>query len=191
MNIKYWQRLFEGSVCVWLKLNSNNYSVLIFRKPQYKNVQVRLRMCKVCVCVYHNLFRFSGDCFIDISRGLQNNITKLYNAQNHIYGENFKLKLCMCAQCMDLGSCKTFQLEILMISTIFAICIFRRNVFGSSWNVSETTHWMSQHLQDRLYRGEDIFLALAEIATNYSCCSGYLLSKVNLSYTTDREYHHE
>ena len=31
---------------------------------------------------------------------LQNNPTKICNARNHIYGENFKLKFCMCAQSM-------------------------------------------------------------------------------------------
>ena len=33
---------------------------------------------------------------------LQNNLAKICNARNHIYGENFKLKLCMCAQVSGL-----------------------------------------------------------------------------------------
>ena len=32
-------------------------------------------------------------CFINVSRALQNNLAKLYNAINYFYGENFKLKL--------------------------------------------------------------------------------------------------
>ena len=39
-----------------------------------------------------------GGCFTNVSRALQNNLAKIYNARNHIYGENFKLKLCTCAQ---------------------------------------------------------------------------------------------
>ena len=33
-----------------------------------------------------------------VSRALQNNLAKIHNARNHIYGENFKLKFCTCAQ---------------------------------------------------------------------------------------------
>ena len=40
----------------------------------------------------------SGGCFTNISRALQNKLAKIYNAKNHIYGENFKLKLGTCAQ---------------------------------------------------------------------------------------------
>ena len=30
-----------------------------------------------------------------VSRALQNNLVKIHNARNHIYGENFKLKFCV------------------------------------------------------------------------------------------------
>ena len=40
--------------------------------------------------------------FTNISLALQNNLAKIYNARNHIYSENFKLKLCMCAQRFNL-----------------------------------------------------------------------------------------
>ena len=74
-----------------------------------------------------------------ISRALQNNLAKIHNARNHIYVENFKLKLCMCAQSMALGTRTKFQLEILIRSTISAIHKFRENILESSRNVSETT----------------------------------------------------
>ena len=32
-----------------------------------------------------------------VSWALQNNVVKIYNAENYIYRENYKLKLCMCA----------------------------------------------------------------------------------------------
>ena len=38
-----------------------------------------------------------GGCFTNVSRAIQNNLGKIYNANNYFYGENFKLKLCMCA----------------------------------------------------------------------------------------------
>ena len=52
---------------------------------------------------------------------LQNNLAKIYNARNHICGENFKLKLCMCTQSMALGTHIKFQLGILMTSMNSAI----------------------------------------------------------------------
>ena len=81
----------------------------------------------------------AGGCFTNVSRALQNNLTKIHNTRNHIYGENFKLKLCTCAQSHALGTRTKFQLEILITSTISAIHKFRENISESSWNVSETT----------------------------------------------------
>ena len=78
----------------------------------------------------------SEGCFTDVSRGLQKNLAKIYNAGNHIYGENFMLKLWTCAQ-----SHVKFQLEILIRSTIFAIHTFRENMLEISLNVSETHPW--------------------------------------------------
>ena len=42
-------------------------------------------------------------CFTNILWAVKNNLTEIYNARNHIYGENFKLKLCMCAQKYGVG----------------------------------------------------------------------------------------
>ena len=64
---------------------------------------------------------------------------KIHNGRNHIYGENFKLKLCMCAQSMALGTRTKLPLEILIRSTISAIHKFWKNILESSLNVSETT----------------------------------------------------
>ena len=80
-------------------------------------------------------------CFTNVSRALQKNLAKIYNARNHIYSENFKLKLCTCAQSMGLGTRTKFQLEILIRSTISAIQKFREIILESSRNVSETTPW--------------------------------------------------
>ena len=73
---------------------------------------------------------------------LQNNHAKIHNARNPIYSENSKLKLCMCAQSMALGTRTKFQLEILIRNTISAIHKFRENILESSRNVSETTPWL-------------------------------------------------
>ena len=53
----------------------------------------------------------------------------------------FKLKLCMCAQSMALGTRTKFQLEILIRSTISAIYNFQENILESSQNISKTTPW--------------------------------------------------
>ena len=73
-------------------------------------------------------------CFTNILRALQNNIAKIHNARNHIYGKKFKLKLCMCVQSMALGTCTNFQLEIRIRSTVSAIHKFQEDV----WRAHET-----------------------------------------------------
>ena len=80
-----------------------------------------------------------GVCFTNVSRAPQNNLAKIYKARNDIYSENFRLKLCTCAQSMALGTRTKFQLEILIRSTISAIHKFQENILESSRNVSETT----------------------------------------------------
>ena len=72
--------------------------------------------------------RESGGCFTNILQALQNNGIKIYNARNHIFGENFKLKLCMCAQSDALGTRTKFQLEIFIRITISKIQKFRENI---------------------------------------------------------------
>ena len=83
--------------------------------------------------------KWPGGCFTNVSRALQRNLAKIHNAINPIYGENFTLKLCTCAQSIALGTHTKFQLEILIRSTIFAIHKFREKILESSRNVSETT----------------------------------------------------
>ena len=82
-----------------------------------------------------------GGCFTKTSRAHQNNLAKMYN-HNHIYGDNFKLKLCMCTQNIALGTHSKFQLEILLRSMISVIHKFRENILESSQNVIETTPWV-------------------------------------------------
>ena len=73
-----------------------------------------------------------GACFTNILRALQNNLVKIYSDRNHNYDENFKLKLCTCAQSMVLGTHTKFHIEIYIKSTIFAIQKFRENILESS-----------------------------------------------------------
>ena len=63
---------------------------------------------------------------------------KIYNTRNDIYGENFKLKICTCAQSMALDTRTKCQLEILIGSTISAIHKFRENILEGSRNVVVT-----------------------------------------------------
>ena len=53
----------------------------------------------------------SGGCFTNVSRALQNNLAKIYNARNNIYADNFKLKLCTCAQSMAWAHVQSFSLK--------------------------------------------------------------------------------
>ena len=85
---------------------------------------------------------YPGGCFTNVSGAIQNNLAKIYNARNHIYGENVKLKLSMCAQSMAMGTRTKFQLEIIIRTTISAIHKFQENILESSRNVSETASWL-------------------------------------------------
>ena len=62
-----------------------------------------------------------------------NHLAKIYNTRNHIYGKNFKLKLCTCTK-FD------FQLEILIRITISAIQNFER-LFQRALEILMTHHW--------------------------------------------------
>ena len=110
------------------------------------------------------LFRRSGGCFTNLSQTLQNNLAKIHNARSHIYDENFKLKLCMCAQSMALGIRHTkFQLEILIGSTIFAIHKFRENILESTQNVSETTPGLNEMSLMGYYSHEVDLICIPEV----------------------------
>ena len=45
------------------------------------------------IMTWKNAFCITGGCFTNVSRALQNNLAKIHNTRNHIYDENFKLKL--------------------------------------------------------------------------------------------------
>ena len=82
-----------------------------------------------------------GGCFTTVWGTLQNSLAKIHSARNHLYGENFKLQLCMCGQSPALATHTNFQLEILIRSKISAIHKFHENILESSWNLSETIPW--------------------------------------------------
>ena len=88
-----------------------------------------------------NLANRAWGCVTNILWTLQYNLAKKHDNRKHIYGENFKLKLCMCAQSNALGTCLKFKLEILIKSMISAIHKFRENILKSSRNISESTLW--------------------------------------------------
>ena len=99
---------------------------------------VRARI-PIFACIYVRLYvSIHGGCLTNVSRVIQNSLAKIYNARNHIYSENFELKLCTCAQSMALGTCTKFQLETPKTSTISVTRKFRENILESSRNVSET-----------------------------------------------------
>ena len=50
----------------------------------------------------------SKGCFINALWALQNNLAKIYNARDHIHGENFKTKLCICGH----GFVHTYKIPV-------------------------------------------------------------------------------
>ena len=67
----------------------------------------------------------SGGCFTNVSRALQDILSKFLYCSNLASYENFKLKVCTCAQSHALGTCTNFQLEILTINVISSNVSFR------------------------------------------------------------------
>ena len=59
--------------------------------------------------------RIPGGCFTNVSRALQDFLSKFAYCRNRTSYENFKLKLCTCAQSHALGTHANFQLEILTV----------------------------------------------------------------------------
>ena len=78
----------------------------------------------------------AGVCFTNVSRVLQNILLKFVYCRNRTSYENFKLKLCMCAQSHALGTSTKFQLKILTMNMISGIVYFW-DYFGElakQWN---------------------------------------------------------
>ena len=82
-----------------------------------------------------------GGCFTNVSRALQNILSKFVYCGNTTCDENFKLKLCTCAQSHALGTRTKFQLEIHTVNVISGVVYFREIILESSRNVSEITPW--------------------------------------------------
>ena len=112
-----------------ISLSGGGYVLLIV----YIFVQMSLFINGIALCCQGVI---PGGCFTNVSRALLNNVAKVHSAKNHIHSQNFKLKLCKCAQSIALGTRTHFQLEIIIRSTISAIHKFRENSLESSRNVS-------------------------------------------------------
>ena len=100
------------------------------------------RVLLYCAVICHNFTHDldnSGVCFTNVSRALQDILLKFVYCINRSSYENFKLKLCTCAQSIALGTRTKFQFEILAINVISSIVYFREIILESSRNVSETT----------------------------------------------------
>ena len=85
------------------------------------------------------MLRSSGGGFTNVSRALKNILSKCVYPRNSTCDENFKLKLCTCAQSHALGTHTKFQLEILTINVISGVVYFREIILASSQKVCETT----------------------------------------------------
>ena len=72
--------------------------------------------------------------FANVSPAVQNILSKLLYCRNHTSWENFKLKLCMCAQSDSLGTCTKFQLDNSHHKCHFWHCLFSQDYFGELVN---------------------------------------------------------
>ena len=95
--------------------------------------------CIFLACVSVWLLEKPWGCFTNVSRALQNILSKFMHCRNRTSYEKIKLKLCACAQSHSLGTRSKFQLQILTINVISCIVYFREIILESSRNVSETT----------------------------------------------------
>ena len=80
-------------------------------------------------------------CFTKVSRALRDILSKFEHCRVCTSLDNFKLKLCTCAQSDALGTRTKFQLAILTINVISVIVFCRKIRLESSRSVSEQTPW--------------------------------------------------
>ena len=150
----YWFVLIPGSSpqIIFVQLT---WSCIAFKPEASFGIQVFLLPASVCLfmrlCVNPELVNAvacdpfkPGGCFTNVSRALQNILSKFVCCRNRTSYEHFKLKLCSCAQSHALGTRTKFQLEILTINVITGIVYFREIILESSQNVNETTPWISK-----------------------------------------------
>ena len=72
----------------------------------------------------------AGGCFTNVSRALQNILSKFVYCKNSTCDENFKLKLCTCAQSLALGTRTKFQIDIFTTNVISGVVYFRGILFS-------------------------------------------------------------
>ena len=93
----------------------------------------------------------SGGCFTNVSRALQNILSKFVYYRNHTSYENFKLKLCTWAQKPCFGHTYKVSAWNSHHKCHFWHCIFREIILESSRNVNETTPWPQAYLSTCLF----------------------------------------
>ena len=107
--------------------------VAILSQHKFVNITVSLNCLWICSWIL-----WPAGCFTNVLRALQNVLSKFVYCRYLSSAENFKVKLCMCAQSMALGTHTKFQIKILNRSMIYNIVYFHKIILESSWNISET-----------------------------------------------------
>ena len=85
-----------------------------------------------------------GDCFTNVSRALQINHMKIYNARNHIYGENGFGHVYKVSAWNSLEKYDAYKVSAWIAHEKYDFCKkkkFLKNIFESAWNICETTLW--------------------------------------------------
>ena len=124
-----------------------------------------------CLNIWCTTFERPVGCFINVSRALQNILSKFVYCRNRTSCENFKLKLCTCAQSYALGTHTKFKREILTINVFSGIVFIRLIILENSRNPGNTIH-PSLNLQ--LQRGPGQ-LTGHTTETCISCLTGVLV----------------
>ena len=127
---------------------------------QLKHAAIIFRQnCEWWENVLSPLDQVSRVFFTNVSQALQNILSKCVYRRNSTCDDNFKLKLCMCAQSRALGTRTKFQLEILPINVISGVVYFREIILASSRNGGETTPCLLWHaLNSTNYAKGSIFV---------------------------------
>ena len=84
------------------------------------------------------LYEIIGYYFTNVLRALQNNLAKIYNARNHIYGENFKLKFVHANKASLWAPIQSFSVKFSWGVWFLQYTNFEVIFLKNSRNVSET-----------------------------------------------------
>ena len=135
-----WKRLpryHEVNMSQLISIHNQILFIWAVRAPNHSNV---LSHCyDMAFTLWPSDIKCQEGSFTNVSRGLQNFLSKLLYCKNRTFPENCKLKLCMCGKRHAMGTRTKFHLDVCIINVISGIVYFREIILEGSRDVSETT----------------------------------------------------